>query len=274
MMDDCPEVRFHLLLLRRGELDAAEAEPVRAHLARCPDCAAELEAELALDRRLSEEKPAASAPSELRTAVTDLIARAGRGRRWRHALAATARRPLVAAALGVAATLLVVGPAAFLVLRARQADPLAVPLAEAVAGYRRSALEQQVGRPDDVEKALAELQQHLGVPTTTAFKGDAELTLVAVEPALVLGRPGALLTFRRRDGRLVALQIVRAPDVQIPRERGTPIGPFRPVLKRQDDLSAAVWKQGNAFYALSAPVSEAEMAQIYLRVRQGTTNPT
>jgi hypothetical protein len=170
--------------------------------------------------------------------------------------------------------LLVVGSAALVVSRTRQADPLAGPLAEAVAGYRRSVLEQQVGRPDDVGRALAELQRHLDVPTTTAFRGDAELTLVAVEPALVLGRPGAILTFRRRDGRLVTLQIVRAPDVQIPRERGTPIGPFRPILKRQQDLSTALWKQGNAVYALSAPVSEAEMAQIYLRVRQGTTNPT
>jgi hypothetical protein len=34
-----------------------------------------------------------------------------------------------------------------------------------------------------------------------------------------------------------------------------------------------LWKQGNAVYALSAPVDEAAMARIYLTVRLGTSNP-
>ena len=53
MMDDCADLRFSLALFRRGELDAAEAEAVRAHLAHCLDCASELEAERELDRRLA-----------------------------------------------------------------------------------------------------------------------------------------------------------------------------------------------------------------------------
>ena len=66
MMDDCADLRFRLMLFRRGELDAAEAEAVRAHLARCPDCTAELEAERELDRRLADadvgvERPARAA---------------------------------------------------------------------------------------------------------------------------------------------------------------------------------------------------------------------
>jgi anti-sigma factor RsiW len=277
MTDDCANVRFRLMLLRRGELDPAEAEAVRAHLADCRDCTAELEAERELDRRLADAKLAWSAPPELRNAAADLVAREGESprRRWRRAAGRLVRRPLVAAALGAAATLLVVIAATLVASRARQPDPLAVPLAEVVAGYRRSALEQQIVRPgpDDLNRILIELQQRLGVPTTTAFRGDADLTLVAVDPTYALSRPGAILVFQDHQGQIVTLQIVRAPEVQIPRERGTPVGRFRPIITRQQDLSTALWKQGNAVYALSAPVDEAAMARIYLTVRLGTSNP-
>ena len=203
--------------------------------------------------------------------------RESRPRRWRRAVGRVVRRPWVAAALGAAATLLVVASAGLIVARGRpQPDPLAVPLAEAASGYRREVLEHQLGwtGPADVVRALAELQQRLDVPTTTAFRGDADLALVDVDPAETLGRPGAILVFRSRDGLLVTLQIVRAPEFNVPRERGTLVGEkFRPVITRQKDLSTALWKQGNALYALSAPVDEAAMAKIYLKVRLGTSNP-
>jgi anti-sigma factor RsiW len=278
MTDDCADLRFRLMLFRRGELDAAESEAVRAHLATCLDCAAELEAERALDARLEQAASAWSAPSEWREAARREVerARGSRVRRWGRGVRRGIGRPLVAAALGAAAALLVVTSVNLLVARTRpQPDPLAVPLAEAASGYRRCLLEQQLGisGPDDLGKILKELQQRLGVPTTTAFQGDADLALVHVDPTETLGRPGAILVFQSRDGHLVTLQIVRAPDFQVPRERGTPVGRFRPVITRHQDLSTALWKQGNALYALSAPVDETAMAGIYLKVRLGTSNP-
>jgi anti-sigma factor RsiW len=272
MTDDCADIRFRLMLARRGELDAAEAEAVAAHLAACPDCTAELEAERELDRQLAA-GAAGSAPPEVRRAASALLARERR-RGWGRALGRLVRRPLVSAALGAAAALLVV-TAGTLVARGRQPDPLAAPLAEVATAYRRCELEQQLGRavPGDLGKSLAEMQQRLGVPTTTAFHGDPDLTLVAADPTYALGRPGAILIFRSRQGQVVTLQIVRAPEFQVPRERGTPVGRFRPVITRQHDLATALWKQGNALYALSAPVDEAAMADIYLKVRLGTSNP-
>jgi len=170
-----------------------------------------------------------------------------------------------------------VASAGLLVARSRpQPDPLAVPMAEAASSYRREVLEHQLGWPGpaDVARALAELQQRLDVPTTTAFRGDDDLALVQVDPAETLGRPGAILVFRSREGLLVTLQIVRAPEFDVPNERRTLVGGrFRPVIARQKDLSMALWKQGNAFYALSAPVDEKAMAEIYLKVRLGTSNP-
>jgi anti-sigma factor RsiW len=278
MTDDCADLRFRLMLFRRGELDAVEAEVVRAHLATCPDCAAELEAERELDRRLGQAAAAWIAPPDWRDAARREVerARGSRVRRWSRGLRRAAGRPLVAAALGAAAALLAVTSVDLLLARTRpQPDPLAVPLAEAASGHRRCVLEQQLGiaGPEDLGKILKELQQRLGVPTTTAFQGDADLALVHVDPTETLGRPGAILVFRSRDGDVVTLQIVRAPEFQVPRERGTPVGRFRPVITRQQDLSTALWKQGNALYALSAPVDEKAMAGIYLKVRLGTSNP-
>jgi anti-sigma factor RsiW len=272
MMDDCADVRFRLALFRRGELDETEVEAVRVHLARCPDCPAELEAERLLDQRLAEGKLAWAAPAELRQAIHDLIVREGTPRRrpWHRRLGSAVRRPALAAALGAAAMLLLVAAISLILARTRQPDPLTVPLAETLAGHRRGVLETELRGSDRV---VAEIQQRLGVPTTTAFRGDADLRLVAVEPTYALGHPGAILVFRDPEGRLVTLLIVRAPEVAIPRERGTPVGPFRPVLRRQQDVSTALWKQGNAVYGLSAPVDEAEIARLYLKVRQGTSNP-
>lgn len=277
MTDDCADIRFRLALFRRGELDDTEAEAVRSHLASCPDCSAELEADRVLDQRLAEAKLAWSASPELRRVVDDTVAREGPARRgrWYRSLGRSLRRPAIAAALGAAATLLVVGALALILARTRQPDPLTIPLAESLAGYRRGVLETELrgGEKADVDRVVAEIQRRLGVPTTTAFRGDADLPLVAVEPTYALGHPGAILVFRGPDGRLVTLLIVRAPEVAIPRERGTPVGPFRPVLRRQQDLSTALWKQGNAVYGLTAPVDEAEIARLYLKVRQGTSNP-
>jgi len=279
MMDDCADLRFFLALFRRGELDAAEAEAVRAHLAHCADCTSELEAERELDRRLAAAASAWSAPPDLEAAVRQRMAqmREPRRRRFLGAVGHTVRRPLVAAALGAAAALLLVTSAGLMIERGRpQPDPLAVPMAEAASSYRRQLLEQQLGwtGPADVVRALAELQKRLDVPTTTAFRGDSDLALVSVDPAETLGRPGAILVFKSREGLLVTLQIVRAPEFNVPRERGTLVGgKFRPVITREKDLSMALWKQGNAFYALSAPVDEKAMADIYLKVRLGTSNP-
>jgi anti-sigma factor RsiW len=277
MTDDCADIRFRLALFRRGELDEAEAEAVRAHLAHCLDCSAELDAERLLDQRLAETRLEGSMPSELRQTVHDVFARerAAGGVRWHHQLLGTLRRSAVAAAMGGAAMLLVLAAISVIIARPRQPDPLTVPLAEALAGHRRGVLRAELTASEkaDVDRLVTEIQQRLGVPTTTAFRGDAQLRLVSVTPTYALGHPGAILVFRDPNDRLVTLLIVRAPEVSIPRERGTPVGPFRPILRRQQDVSTALWKQGNAVYSLSAPVDEAEIARLYLKVRQGTSNP-
>src|SRR5438105_14963956 len=112
----CADSRF-IPLLARGELDPAEEARMRAHLAGCPTCTAELAAEEQLTRRLREEVPRPAAPAELRAALEEMMrARPPPGRR-------KSRRLLLAAAAAV--VLLTIGVS--LALRKPPAnDPLAL----------------------------------------------------------------------------------------------------------------------------------------------------
>jgi len=91
--------REQLLLLAADELDAEAAAAMKAHLARCPQCAAELQQlreGLALVQRLPDAEPSGAAVERIRTAATKALARRRRRRgpsfvyRYRYALAAAA----------------------------------------------------------------------------------------------------------------------------------------------------------------------------------------
>ena len=43
------------------------------------------------------------------------------------------------------------------------------------------------------------------------------------------------------------------------------------MLTRSGNLGVALWKQGSSLYVLTAPLSEDELAQLYLRVRTHTS---
>ncbi len=158
-----------------------------------------------------------------------------------------------------------------------QPDPLAVPLAEAASGYRRCVLENSSDCPEPedlpqgVEGAAAASRRshHDGLP------GRCRSDL---GPCRSDGRAGT----SRRDPRVseaaratvVTLQIVRGARVPGPARARHPGGTlFRPVITRQQDLSTALWEQGNALYVLSAPVDESAMAGIYLKSEVGHQQP-
>jgi anti-sigma factor RsiW len=187
MTDDCADIRFRLALFRRGELDEAEAEAVRAHLAHCLDCSAELDAERLLDQRLAETRLEGSMPSELRQTVHDVFARerAAGGVRWHHQLLGTLRRSAVAAAMGGAAMLLVLAAISVIIARPRQPDPLTVPLAEALAGHRRGVLRAELTASEkaDVDRLVTEIQQRLGVPTIRALFSCSGIPMTASSPS-------------------------------------------------------------------------------------------
>ena len=86
-----------------------------------------------------------------------------------------------------------------------------------------------------------------------------------------LGKTSALLVYADRQNRLVTLEILPGADVTIPKERTRTVQQFHPMLTRASDLGVALWKQGASLYVLTAPLSEDELAQLYLKVRTHTS---
>lgn len=104
---NCLEARQLCAAYLDGELTAAEAAALDAHLAECADCAAELELERDISAALRESAVPLAAPEGLARSVTAVLEAQRRGRpsrlaaltaRWRHGLATAAAVLLVATA--------------------------------------------------------------------------------------------------------------------------------------------------------------------------------
>jgi anti-sigma factor RsiW len=263
-LNRCAETRL-VARLARGDLDPAEEQRLRAHVAGCAECTAELEAEEKLTARLRSGIPRPSAPGDLRAAVEAIV----RGRVAVEPRARRVRRRLFAVA--AVAALLAIGVALALAVRSR--DPVAVATRHAAATFHAldSERTQLAAESAESDARLRDLTQRHGLPAATAFHGDEEVRLVSVRQGSVLGRTSALLVYVDRQGRLVTLEILPGTDVTIPRERTRAVKQFRPMLARAGDVGVALWKQGASLYLLTAPVGEDELADLYLKVRTHTS---
>jgi anti-sigma factor RsiW len=133
-MTACPDRESMLHALLDGELDAANALTVEAHLKTCAGCSAEFQVLRALRERLAEADLAQPAPAHLRTAIENLLAAEDR----RIVPAKPARRPWwasLAAAWGSAGAMTAVAAGLLVVQVAPVADPLEDQL---VASHVRS----------------------------------------------------------------------------------------------------------------------------------------
>ena len=264
-MSACADSRL-IPLLARGELEPVEEARVRAHLSTCPICTDELAAEEQLTKRLRGEIPRPTAPAELRAAVEVLMG----ARPAVQRVARKTRRALFAAS---AAALLIL--AAFLAYRRMSPqDPMVIATRHAAATHQaiehqRDLLQRETA---EAKMRLQELSQRYGLPATTAFQGDEEVRLVSARQGHALGKVSAVLVYLDSKGRLVTLEILPAGDLKVPRERTRAVQQFRPMLTRADQLGVALWRQGQAFYLLTAPVEdEEELARLYLKVRTHTS---
>jgi hypothetical protein len=263
-LDPCADSRF-IPLLASGELEPAEEARVRAHLSSCQTCTRELAAEENLTKRLREGISRPAAPDDLRAAVEEEM----RALRPVPRRARITRRMLFAAS---AAALLIL--AAFLAYRRMSPqDPLVVATRHAAATYQAMDRQRDLLQRETAEARtrLLELAQRYGLPATTAFQGDEEVRLVSVRQGLALGKVSALLVYIDSKGRLVTLEILPGGDLKVPRERTRAVQQFHPMLTRAEQLGVALWRQGPAFYLLTAPMDEAELAQLYLKVRTHTS---
>jgi anti-sigma factor RsiW len=138
----CPDRETALNALSDGELDAAAARALAAHVATCPGCAAGLAGLLALRAELAALAPAGPAPEALRQRVEASVAKAAarpgsRGRVPGRTAAARAARHGLA---GFAAGLAVASVVAVTMIATRPSTHEAATLSALADSARRAAL--------------------------------------------------------------------------------------------------------------------------------------
>ena len=132
----CDEARIMLHALLDGELDAGHAREVEAHIAGCPDCAAEFAAQREMQRMITESDLRYAAPAGLRARIEASLPK--------PQLQPTRRSVLRGFAMGSAVSALAASGVVALVLR--QDDQQRI-LSEVVSAHLRSL---QAGHLTDV----------------------------------------------------------------------------------------------------------------------------
>ena len=256
---DCPSVRERLIDLVRGRVSAPEEAELRAHVASCPRCAHEEQAERLLDAALAERLPPISAPATLHRRVSGQLqidgarAPAGAGHRDRPR---RGRPTAIAAAAAVVAAALGFLGGRTVQLRVAGNDQLADEL---VSDHLRALAST---RPPDVESSDTHavkpwFEGRLDfAPVVPADRGD--LRLLGGSVGYVADRKAAVLSYALRRHRLTLLVF---PRVGLPGfERAPAEGPPLRVARR--GIGVACWAAGDLGYALVSDVERGELGRL------------
>ena len=246
----CPEREPALNGLIDGELTAAEAREIAAHLAGCPGCAAGLAGLLALRAEIAALAPAEPAPAELRSRIVSAIA-APAGTvperpRWRPRLRAARRPAVLAAGLALAAA---VALGIFAVTPSSEGPTLRA-LADAAS---RSDLPRPLTAARDTARAWF-VRHDLPAPPAPGL-GRAGFRFAGFGADLVAGHRAAVLIYRRHGERL---SLFAWPA-------GAGEGPHPPRTGQTRTMTVIYWNDGHTeFWAVGPhPGTVAAFAAAY-----------
>jgi len=244
---DCASAREKLIDLVRGRLPAPEEAQLRAHVASCPRCAHEQEAERLLDAALR--TPLAAPPSLRRRVSGELDAGPAAGAPPSGARPGPRARVAAVAAAAAAVALGFLGGRA-VELRASSADRLADEL---VTDHLRALAST---RPPDVESGDTHavkpwFEGRLDfAPVVPADRGD--LRLLGGSLGYVADRKAAVLSYALRRHRVTLLVFPAAGLPGLPAEAP-------PLRAARRGIGVAKWSAGELGYAL---VSDAEPGEL------------
>jgi anti-sigma factor RsiW len=255
MRMDCNEVRSHLLIRRRGTLDATLRPGLEAHLAGCPGCRQEDAADRELSTALEKRLPLRRAPASLRRALRD---------RW-DGLPPPPRvsrvvQTMAAVALGAAITIL-----GMLVWRSRA--PNQSMLAEAVNDHLRVLYSQ---RPLEVESGGLHqvkpwFEGRLDFAPVIAFTGDDEFPLQGGLVGYFLDRKAATFVFKRRL-HVITLFVFPSEGLHWPAFGTQPIGSAHGSLETSRGFHVLLWRESDLGYALVSDTNEADLLTLGARI--------
>lgn len=265
---NCRDVQDRLEVFLARRLSAGEQESVRRHLAACSACAHAVETTAALKALVKNHAMTYTAPPEVRAQVEEILRtrepapvrstrRAWGGWQWAAATAG----------LGVVmATVLLVVWWPFLSPQQRLGTQV---LAEVVRMHRALVERQTPLSPVELDRLNAQFQARLGFVPTVSFAGDPEVHLVGSELTHIASRMAARLVYRKGSA-IISLVVLPGHDLEMP-EQGSRlvIGAFRPYFTQRDSYRLLLWKQGPLAYSLAADLDPTQLAEFFLKIRQG-----
>jgi len=112
----------------------------------------------------------------------------------------------------------------------------------------------------------------LGLVLAVKDEGDpmvgGDLTLVGARPTYLFERKAAAFVYRDAGGRMVTLLVFRGADVQVPERGRVQVDKFKPYFGRTEGYTLCVWKQKDVGFSMVGKLSQEELAQAFLKIRQ------
>lgn len=262
---ECRAIQALVPDLLAGELEPEVAEAVEGHAVACPTCGPILTAERQVRDLVRAHASRPVAPASLRERVSRLLAPRGGLRASLGNLFSTPGRAATVSAVLVA---LLLTPFLYFLL-ARRAEPIQMLAQASLTEHARVGLGHG-WRAEETErgKLLRYLRETLDLPLERLFTGDAELELVEVYPAIVMGEKGVAILYRDRTGRTSTLLVLPGRGLAIPARDRMRIETFQPYLARADRHTLLIWKQEGLTYSLVSEQDEAALARVFLKIRK------
>jgi mycothiol system anti-sigma-R factor len=264
----CDEARQRFEDLLQDRLNAEESQALRQHVSECPRCLEEFDSAGLIAALIRHRASYHRAPDRLRQSILREVRRernlAGRLGAALHALWTTP------AALCAATAVLVLAIA--LPLYHRWALPAPEPAArvvgEAASDYRRLRLNYPPHGTNPAEPTQVQqwFQQTLDFSPAIRFWGDQETRLLRGYPTYIMERRAACLIFKTGDG-ISTLYIFPGADIPIPLRNRRQINGYEPYQATAQDQRVLLWKQGELAFLIVSPLTDAELDQLFLRIR-------
>ena len=265
----CDEAQERFEDLLHDRLSPEESLALRQHLSECPRCPEELEAAEQIASLIRTRASYHRAPDHLRASILQqLRSQGGLASRLRTALHTLWTMPAV---LCPATAIVVLAVALPLYHRWIVPQPqAAVRVVDEVArDYVRLLLNYPPPWINPTEPAQIQrwLQEALGFSPPIHFWGNQEFRLLRGYPTYIMGRRAACLIFKTGEG-ISTLYIFPGADVPIPAHSRRQIDSFAPYLTTSAGHRVLLWKQEDLAYLIVSRLADAELDQLFLRVRK------
>jgi anti-sigma factor (TIGR02949 family) len=264
----CDEARNRFEDLIHERLSEEESQALRQHLSECPQCMEELDAAGVVASLIRLRASYHRAPEHLRESIVrDIRRQRSWGSRWRRALQTLWTTPPALCATTAILVLALVLPL-YHYWVVPTADPAARVVGEASRDYRRLLLNYPPHGTNPAEPMQVQdwFRETLGFTPAIHFWGNQDFRLLRGYPTYLMERRAACLIFKRGDD-ISILYIFPGGDIPVPAHNRRQINGYAPYQTTVQDRRVLLWKQGDLAFLIFSALTDAELDQLFLRIR-------